>query len=77
MKSLLNEAMEEVRTLRVRNQLLQARCDMFDSCMLMFNTEPNYQRQVMSVDIVWKMQKAHDSLLDSGRTTPPPGLGPT
>lgn len=58
---LLKSAIVEIKSLRSRNQLLTARVDMFDECMLLLRTNLNYQNQGMSEDLVWKMEKFIDS----------------
>lgn len=64
-----NEALElaqqaafELKTLRKQNEIMSARLDMFDKCMLMLNSQLNYPGQGMSEDIVWKIEKYTESL---------------
>lgn len=54
---LLQRAANEIRQLRSQNQLMAARLDMFDSLMLLFRTEPNFERNGMGEDIVWQIEK--------------------
>lgn len=54
---LLQEASNEIKSLRKQNELMGARLDMFDSMMLIFRTQPNYGSQGMSEDLVWKIDK--------------------
>lgn len=54
---LLKEAAEEISSLRNRNELMNARLDMFDKCMLLLHTSPNYQSQGMGEDLLYKINK--------------------
>lgn len=54
---LLKSAAVEITSLRRQNELMSARLDMFDKCMILLHTTPAYPSQGMSVDIVWEIEK--------------------
>lgn len=54
---LLQQAAEELRQLRKQNEIMSARLEMFDKCMLLLHTPPSYQNQGMSPDLVWEIEK--------------------
>lgn len=54
---LLNEAIEEIQQLRIHNQAMASRLDVFDSMMLLFKTQPDYGNKGFAEDIVWKLRK--------------------
>lgn len=57
-KDILLRAVDEITSLRRQNELMNAKLEMFDSLMLVLNTQPAYPRtQGMSPDIVWEMRK--------------------
>lgn len=56
-QQLLREAVFEIKQLRKQNEIMSARLDMFDKCMLIFQSAPAYQSQGMSPDLVWQIEK--------------------
>lgn len=54
---LLLQAAAEIRSLRNQNQLLSARLDMFDKCMVLLHTAPQYPGLSAGEDIAWKIDK--------------------
>lgn len=66
--SLLQDASNEIKSLRRQNELMSARLSMFDDMMLMFRSEPRYSSQGMSPDLVW----AIDKFLNEEKTLPSP-----
>jgi hypothetical protein len=57
---LLAEAIDEIRDLRRRNELLSAKVEMIDLFAMVLHTTPAHRSQGASVDIAWKLQKAID-----------------
>ena len=53
---LLQQAVIEIKQLRKQNELMAARLDTFDKCMLLIHTVPNYTGQSMSPDLVWEIE---------------------
>lgn len=64
---LLQEAARELRSLRRANELMAARLDTFDKCILLLQTIPVYQGQGMSEDLAWKIER---HLKDSSEDIP-------
>lgn len=58
---LLEEVSVEVRSLRRSNELMAARLQVFDSMILIFQTQPQYQGRGMSEDVVYKIEKHIES----------------
>jgi hypothetical protein len=56
-QQMLQEAASEIRNLRRQNELMAAKLDMFDKCMLLLHTPPTYPSQGMSPDLVWQIDK--------------------
>ena len=53
---LLQEAANEIKQLRRKNELMSARLDMFDSCMMMLKTAPFYPAYGGAEDLVYKIE---------------------
>lgn len=58
---LLRNAASQIKQLRSSNEVMSARLDMFDKMWMLFNTEPNYQRQGASEDICFQIEKHIES----------------
>ena len=56
-QQLLNDAKNEISRLRQRNYLMQARLDMFDQMMQVFNCTPPSSNTGMSPDVVYAIEK--------------------
>ena len=54
---LLQEAAYEIKGLRMSNEFMKGRLDMFDKMMLLFDTQPNKPQQGMSPDLVYAIEK--------------------
>lgn len=54
---LLQEAVLEIKSLRKKNELMQARLDMFDTINAMLHTDIARQSLGMSPDLVWNIEK--------------------
>lgn len=54
---LLQEAANEIKALRMQNKLMAVRLEMFDNCMMLFNSRPIESGRGMSPDIVWEIEK--------------------
>ncbi len=54
---LLQWAMEEIRILRRRNELLQTKVDTMDTLAAFLAAKVPEQSQVMAEDVVWRLQK--------------------
>lgn len=59
-KDLIEEAMEEIRTLRRRVEILQGKVDTMDLFALVLTTIPRDKGLGESVDMLWKLQVALD-----------------
>lgn len=60
-RQMLQEAANEIKSLRRQNELMAARLEVFDKCMLLLHTPPAYQAQGgMHPDLVWKIEKHLD-----------------
>ncbi len=58
-KELLREAANEIKLLRVQNEKMSSRLEVFDSMMRLFHTSPNWGREGgMHPDIVWEIENA-------------------
>ncbi len=55
--SLLQQANNEIKSLRRQNELMSARLNMFDSIQLLLRTSLNYPNQGMSEDLCWKIDQ--------------------
>lgn len=58
---LLNEANVEIKRLRQRNYLMQARLEMFDNMMQLLNTRPPDNTVGMSPDLTYEIDKFIES----------------
>ena len=58
---LLNEANGEIKRLRQRNYLMQARLEMFDNIMQLLNTRPPDNSVGMSPDLTYEIDKFIES----------------
>lgn len=58
---LLNEAVNEIKSLRQANSVMGARLDMFDKMMLLFQSTPAQPGQGWAPDIVYTIQKHIDA----------------
>ena len=56
-QQMLQEAANEIKSLRRQNELMAARLEVFDKCMMLLHTSPAYQSQRMSPDLVWQIEK--------------------
>ena len=56
-KDLLQRAVFEIKILRNRSELMNARLEMFDNMMLLLHSKPATQSQGMSPDIIWEIEK--------------------
>lgn len=56
-QQMLASAVNEIKGLRRRNELMAARLETFDKCMLMLHTQLPHQGQGMSPDLVWEIEK--------------------
>jgi len=63
-QELLQRAVTEINILRRQNELMSAKLEMFDKCVLLLHTSPNYPSQGMSPDLVWEIQKSLDKNQD-------------
>lgn len=54
---MLQEAANEIRSLRRQNEIMSARLDVFDSMMAVLHTPIAVKSQGMSPDLVWKIEK--------------------
>lgn len=54
---LLQRANSEIRILRNKNQLMAARLDMFDKCVLLLTANLSNTSQGRSPDITWEIDK--------------------
>lgn len=54
---LLREASNEIKSLRGQNNLMGARLDMFDKCILLLTANIQDNRTGMGEDLVWKIDK--------------------
>jgi len=52
---ILKDAVREIKMLRTQNEFMAARLEMFDKCMLLFNTQPNCQSKGMSEGLTYPM----------------------
>lgn len=50
-KEMLKQASAELKMLRLQNQRMGGRLEMFDAMMLLFTTRPEYRGEGMSPDI--------------------------
>lgn len=53
---MLQAAANEIKSLRRQNQMMAARLEVFDNCMLLLKTRPDYPSQGMSPDLVWSIE---------------------
>lgn len=59
---LLQQATNEIKSLRKQNELMAARLEMFDTMMRLFHTNPNYgSGGMMSPDVVYEIDKYLES----------------
>lgn len=63
---LMGRAIDEINTLRHRNEILEAKVQTMDLFALVLRTEPKYPSQGYGEDIAWKMQR----YLDNAKTRP-------
>lgn len=56
-QQMLQEAANEIKSLRRQNELMATRLEVFDKCMLLFHTPPAYPLQVMSPDLLFQIEK--------------------
>jgi len=56
-QQMLQEAANEIKSLRKKNELMATRLEVFDKCMLLFHTTPAYPLQVMSPDLLFQIEK--------------------
>lgn len=56
-QQMLQQAASEIKSLRRQNELMAARLEVFDKCMLLLHTPPAYPSQGMSPDLVWQIEK--------------------
>jgi len=54
---LLKEASNEIKQLRSQNNLMAARLDMFDKCVLLLTANIQGSNRGMSPDLVWAIDK--------------------
>lgn len=52
--------------LRNQNEIMRARLEMFDSMMVLFNSNPNFPSRGMSEDIAWSIDKFIEKQKPSG-----------
>lgn len=57
LQQILNDAKNEISRLRQRNYLMQARLDVFDQMMQVFNCQPPSQNTGISPDVVWQIER--------------------
>lgn len=57
MKHLLQDAKQEIESLRRRNEILSAKVEVMDLFATVLHTTPNYGNQAMSVDVAWELGK--------------------
>lgn len=57
---MLLRAANEIQRLRGENALMAAKLDVFDKCMLLIHTSPNYGNMGMQEDLAWKIEKYLD-----------------
>lgn len=56
-QNLLEQALNEIRSLRRQNELMHARLNMFDDLNQILHTVPASQSQGMSPDLAWSIEK--------------------
>lgn len=54
---LLKQAASEIKSLRRKNELMEARLDMFDTINMMLHSQPATRSVGMSEDLVWTIEK--------------------
>ena len=55
---MLQEAANEIRSLRIQNEKMSARLDVFDTMMRLFHSTPNWGNSGgMSPDLVYEIEK--------------------
>ena len=62
MKELLQEAREEIVSLRRRNEILGAKVEMIDLFACVLHTRPEFPSRGMAEDVAWKLQVEIDAL---------------
>ena len=67
---LLKDASNEIKSLRSQNNLMAARLDMFDKCVLLLTANIHGGSQGMSPDLVWEIDKFIDSENERQATKP-------
>lgn len=62
---LLEKAAFEIKRLRTQNELMNARLDMFDKCMMLLRTNTHYQgtvgNEVWNDDLIFSIEKYIDT----------------
>lgn len=53
----LKKASVEIKGLRIKNERMATRLQMFDDVKLMFNTKPAYEGHSLSEDIAWQIDE--------------------
>lgn len=59
---LLQSASYEIKVLRMENELMKARLEMFDTLMQLFHTEPANQSRGVSPDLAYEIDRHVESL---------------
>lgn len=55
--NLLEQAAHEIRSLRLTNEILGAKVEVFDSLMCLLHTKPAEHHQEASIDITYELDK--------------------
>lgn len=63
----LTDAAQEIRQLRRRNEILEAKVEVFDSMMLLLTTAPNLRPMTASPDVVYKLEQ-HRARLEAAKS---------
>lgn len=65
---LLKDASNEIKALRSHNNLMAAKLDMFDKCILLLTANIQSSQQGMSPDLVWEIDRF---IMDEGERQKP------
>ncbi len=74
LEHLLLHGIDEIQSLRRRNEILSAKVEMIDLFALVFRSQPAYPSVGMSEDIVWKMQTNIDQIRRNRESKAGPSL---
>lgn len=58
----IQKACHEIRALRHRNEILSAKVEMIDLFACVLHTQPAINRECVSSDIVWTLEKALEAI---------------